>query len=359
MEAARNRSVSSRLTAHLLRPTSPARRRFLRAALGLGGALVALRAGQASADPIDYHWLTTSRATPLRLNPAGTEVRWLRKGTLLRVAMSANGPRLWAWCPAFAAFGSVDASAVEDAAAPTEYQLLAQRMEPVLPPTVNSVELPARVVGSGKLRTWPDPRPDTLVRDLYHNAELWVVELVQGDDGEPWYRLADSVMGSKAQRGAAYFMHHSFVRLPRTDFHPTLANPDRVWRQWFEADLKTPALLTAYERGRAVWSSMALHGLAGNLTPRGEHKVLWRVARETMTSERTYPPIPRGAPGGYYVENVLYTQYFSRNGAAIHYNYWSANWGYQGSHGCLGLPLAESKWCWDWSPIGTPVKVFA
>jgi hypothetical protein len=28
-----------------------------------------------------------------------------------------------------------------------------------------------------------------------------------------------------------------------------------------------------------------------------------------------------------------------------------------GSHGCLGLSLADSKWLWDWSTIGTPVVV--
>ena len=86
--------------------------------------------------------------------------------------------------------------------------------------------------------------------------------------------------------------------------------------------------------------------------------MLYRVAKETMTSERVYPPIPRGAPGGYYLENVLYTQYFATNGAAIHYNYWSSNWGYPGSHGCLGLPLTEAKWAWDWASTGTPVSIY-
>ena len=35
------------------------------------------------------------------------------------------------------------------------------------------------------------------------------------------------------------------------------------------------------------------------------------------------------------------------------------NWGYGGSHGCLGLPLTESKWAWDWAETGTPVIVFS
>jgi hypothetical protein len=222
-------------------------------------------------------------------------------------------------------------------------------------------ELPARIIGAGKIRSWPDgTRADTLVRELYHNASLTVLETVAGEDGEPWYRVADDVGGGKAPRGTSFFIHSSFVRVPRTDFHPLSANPDRTpMGKWFEADLKEPCILTAYEDGRAVFASLALHGRVPDKTPEGDHEIMWRVQNETMTSERVYPPIPRGAPGGYYLTGVLYTQYFSPIGAAIHYNYWSSNWGYQGSHGCLGMPLAESKRAWDWAERGTPVRVFS
>ena len=36
--------------------------------------------------------------------------------------------------------------------------------------------------------------------------------------------------------------------------------------------------------------------------------------------------IPRNSPRGYYLQNVLYTQYFTSSGASIHYNYWSSMW---------------------------------
>ena len=63
-------------------------------------------------------------------------------------------------------------------------------------------------------------------------------------------------------------------------------------------------------------------------------------------------------PGGYYLKNVLFTQYFTSDGASIHYNYWSSNWGYAGSHGCLGVAYNEAKFAWDWADVGTPVYVF-
>lgn len=31
------------------------------------------------------------------------------------------------------------------------------------------------------------------------------------------------------------------------------------------------------------------------------------------------------APGGCHLEHVLYTRYFTSDGASIHYNYWSSN----------------------------------
>lgn len=67
--------------------------------------------------------------------------------------------------------------------------------------------------------------------------------------------------------------------------------------------------------------------------------------------------IPRSSPGGYYLTNVLYTQYFLPGGQSIHYNYWSSNFGYPGSHGCLGLSYADASFMWSFAGIGTPVSI--
>ena len=67
--------------------------------------------------------------------------------------------------------------------------------------------------------------------------------------------------------------------------------------------------------------------------------------------------IPRFGPGGYYLTNVLFTQYFTGDGASLHYNYWSSNFGNAGSHGCLGLNYANSALLWEWAHIGTPLII--
>ena len=90
-------------------------------------------------------------------------------------------------------------------------------------------------------------------------------------------------------------------------------------------------------------------------TPTGVFRILRRVANETMDSATL--GIPRTSPNGYYLKDVLYTQYFTGDGAALHYNYWRSNWGYAGSHGCLGMNFDDSKFFWDFAGVGTVVYV--
>jgi lipoprotein-anchoring transpeptidase ErfK/SrfK len=180
---------------------------------------------------------------------------------------------------------------------------------------------------------------------------------VQGDDGDEWYTV-NGLDPKTYDTAALGYVHNSVVRLPRLHYTPTPADRTDAPGRHFEADLQEPAMLTAFEDGGAVWSTLTLKGTSTHTTPLGGHKVLWRVPSETMTSERVYPPIPRNAPGGYYLTGVLWTQYFTADGASIHYNYWSSNWGYAGSHGCLGIGYNEAKFAWDWADVGTPVFVF-
>ena len=119
--------------------------------------------------------------------------------------------------------------------------------------------------------------------------------------------------------------------------------------------MSEPTVVTAYEDDRPVAATLAIRGVSAWQTPVGTYHIWRRVANETMSSDGL--GIPRNAPGGYYVQNVLFTQYFSPDGAALHYNYWSSMWGYPGSHGCLGMNYDDSVWFWNWAEVGTPVVV--
>ena len=114
--------------------------------------------------------------------------------------------------------------------------------------------------------------------------------------------------------------------------------------------------MTAYEDGNAVYSTLSLKGTVGlGHADRVLHDLAAGGRTRSMSSEAL--GIPRDAPGGYYLKNVLYTQYFTNDGASIHYNYWSSNWGYSGSHGCLGMSYDDSLWFWEWAEVGTPLAI--
>jgi lipoprotein-anchoring transpeptidase ErfK/SrfK len=106
-----------------------------------------------------------------------------------------------------------------------------------------------------------------------------------------------------------------------------------------------------------VLSTLAIKGTKVNQTTTGTFTIQRRVADETMDTGTL--GIPATGPGGPHQEHVLWTQYFTSDGARLHYNFWPSNFGYSGSNGCLGLPYAESQFPWNWADLGTPVVIRA
>ena len=186
------------------------------------------------------------------------------------------------------------------------------------------------------LTTYPTRDPDAVFQPLQASSLEDIVGTVPGDDGSLWYQTADS-----------YYVPPDGVFLP--------TQSDSFDGRWLHARLVPVTKVVAYEGQTPVRTMLALRGIAVFPTPTGTFSILRRVPNETMDSMTL--GIPHNSPYGYLVKNVLYTQYFTPDGASLHDNYWSSNFGGIGSHGCLGLSYADSKWLWDWASIGTPVIV--
>lgn len=127
--------------------------------------------------------------------------------------------------------------------------------------------------------------------------------------------------------------------------------------RWIEVDTGS-GMIYALENGQVVYSAAATVGGRYFPTPQGTFYINRRVLNETMDSSTI--GIPNNAPGGYYLTGVLYTQYFV-DGVALHYNYWSPDEAFgsaAGSHGCIGLRLADAEFFWNFADIGTPVIVY-
>jgi lipoprotein-anchoring transpeptidase ErfK/SrfK len=56
----------------------------------------------------------------------------------------------------------------------------------------------------------------------------------------------------------------------------------------------------------------------------------------------------------YLTEDVPWVSFFYQ-GIALHGAYWRDSFGYNGSHGCVNLPVDVAKAVYDFAPIGTPV----
>jgi hypothetical protein len=199
-----------------------------------------------------------------------------------------------------------------------------------------SIEQMGRTVGKAPLAFYPVDDKFAYMSSLGHNVPILIHDRIQAPDGSTWYRVDNGYLSA------------SSVRLPRP---PTKTYAGR----WIDADLQEPAMLTAYEGSRVVLNTLAIKGTIANQTPTGTFSILRRVQDETMDSG-TLGIDPHG-PGGYHLEHVLNTQYFTNDGASIHYNWWSSNFGYSGSHGCLGVDLQDSQFLWNWADIGTTVVI--
>lgn len=244
-----------------------------------------------------------------------------------------NGDRLKVWSPEKDRIGYVDASAVGPSG-PSIFMKL--DFKP--PKVVREVNLPGRSVGSKTvLRSLPINDEEAEIRPLPSNTSLMVQKEVEAVDGTHWYQV-----------DYGDYLKTSEVRLPSP---PTTTFEGK----WIDVNLEVPTIVTAYEGNKVVYSCLAIKGFSATPTNPGIFRIWRRVADETMDSETI--GIPRNSPGGYLLKHVLYTQYFTHDGASLHYNYWLGTFGWPGSHGCLGLNLEDSKWFWDWATVGTPVVI--
>lgn len=123
--------------------------------------------------------------------------------------------------------------------------------------------------------------------------------------------------------------------------------------KWLDVSLTPLQHIRAMQGDEEVMRDLVTAGLQGTTKP-GFYRILRRVYNETMDS-RTIPNIG----DSYYLKDVLFTQYFTGDGAAIHYNWWGPprGFGYPGSHGCLGMRYDGSKFLWEWASIGTPIVI--
>jgi hypothetical protein len=199
-------------------------------------------------------------------------------------------------------------------------------------------------LGETNVRTGPTTK-SSIADVLYYGDAVEVLRWVEGEEvykgADVWAQVGDNafIYGRNVGRNAPV------APTPIPDGAPG-------YGRWIDVNL-TQQIMVGYEDRNPVRICLTTTGMPGWATPPGYYQVLARVANETMTSGAI------GAEHFYKLEDVLYTQYFTERGHAIHYAWWRTpqTIGRPGSHGCLNLLLDDARFFWDWANFGTPVIV--
>ena len=126
---------------------------------------------------------------------------------------------------------------------------------------------------------------------------------------------------------------------------------------WIDVNLSTQQAI-ARVGSMAVYVANVTTGMPGWDTPTGTYHIIYRVEDETMRSSTI--GIPDDSGEGWVLPHVYYTQYFTNQGHALHYNYWKPDYVFgavPSSHGCVGMRLAEAEFFWNFASMGTMVEV--
>lgn len=135
-----------------------------------------------------------------------------------------------------------------------------------------------------------------------------------------------------------------------------VAEPYYQGEYWIDVDISNQTA-TAYIGWEPVYTAYVTTGVNGR-TPVGDWYIFYRVYDEVMDSSTI--GIPSNSPGGWYLPNVYFTQYFAPGGYSLHYNYWadrSVFGNRPSSAGCVGMEYEDAAYFWNFADIGTRVSV--
>ena len=192
---------------------------------------------------------------------------------------------------------------------------------------------------------------------LYYSSTHWVFEVLEGPDGEAWYKVNDSLLT------LSYYVRAIHLRKVEDDellpINPEVNPKDK--RIEISIDFQT---LRAFEGSTLVKEALVSTGLPSTLkgpgiiptdSPKGDHIIQNKRPAIHMGDGS----IARFDVEAYELPGVPWVSYFEPNsGVAIHGTYWHNNFGVTMSHGCINMRSEDAKWIYRWStPTPQETKV--
>ncbi len=188
----------------------------------------------------------------------------------------------------------------------------------------------------------PSPQPTTNVQKEQNDVFQW------------WVGVATATAPTSTPWPSPYDV--AAEELPTATAPPGIAHGPE--EHWIAVDVSTQRAYGLIG-DKVVHVALVTTGMPGFETKPGDYRINYRKQNETMDSQTI--GIPREDPLGYYLKDVLWTQYFYPT-VALHDNYWQpiSVFGHTASsHGCVGMLEDDAKWFWGFATIGTRVVVYS
>lgn len=133
---------------------------------------------------------------------------------------------------------------------------------------------------------------------------------------------------------------------------PNYTQPTGVTgNRWIEVNLYEQ-VLSVYDEGNLVFATLISSGTPPFYTQPGVFQIYEKIENEYMTGV-----FEADRSDYYYLEDVPFIMYYDQK-RALHGAYWQTLLGYQRSHGCVNLSVADSHWLFDWAKDGDFVYVW-
>lgn len=150
------------------------------------------------------------------------------------------------------------------------------------------------------------------------------------------------------QVGINEWVEHRFI----ARVIPNYTRPEGVpMDKWIEVNLYEQTL-SAYENGKLVFATLISSGTPPFYTKPGVFQVYKKLEFDPM-----WGTFELDRSDYYYLEEVPYIMYYD-DLRALHGAYWQTLLGYQRSHGCVNLSVADSHWLYNWANEGDYVYVW-
>jgi len=182
---------------------------------------------------------------------------------------------------------------------------------------------------------------------LYYSSTYWVTQVVEGPDGQPWYRIKDDMLKIDS---LDYYVPAQHVRLiPDNELTPISAGVSADKKK-VEVSIDQQEL-TAYEDSVVVLKTKISSGLDYHPlneiawdTPRGTFYVQNKMFSKHMGGGQLSTDLE-----AYILPGVSFVSFFEPDlGVAFHGTHWHTNFGNRMSHGCINMRTDEAKWLFRW-----------